>query len=939
MQERSTFLNEINKLVTSDTSDYEVQSLRWLKRGLISGPYRPSNRIAPRIIKEEIKPFGYTCYVEIDLQMSKKDRQWSLCVNRDNDKKCIKYQSGEVRFIPSLTAIFAPPTLNIREPIDLILFFHGWKIEYPGIETSIEDYLNFSKEKFFQLREAITESARNYILVAPTLGPQSGSGNLTNPGTFDEFMEQIRSAIETYINKRKNHYAGLLNVNRLILAAHSAGGSVMRKIANLHDNWAQRINELWGFDSWYGYAKEWFSYSKNHPNVYIHAYCWDHTNINTAKLLAEMKKLNKGKDNICIEKISYKYTSTFHFELLSIYFKKRLIGDRCNRATSISYVAGREKEILEQSEPISFENTPTVEDWLNNIFTPIRPEILKPLNLHFPPRTKQQIPLVELPDIYDGFDLQFGDSDEKRKFGGVSEPGVAKKHVEQLQRDLRDLGIKIAGKPDGSFGFGTECAVREFQIYAKMPNVAIRVHGPISKDGDDLDSLQAMPNTSRYLGEVNGLVNRETRNLIQLWKKNRWLCPVLVQVRKKVKTATGAMEPGGIYGSHNNLWGYREMTDKEPWVCVRDYSGYYKIPGAKIINNNMTLLGRFSRYSFPVLGGPSTEHKQFNWDEAEVTTENLIGVPYNAINSQSTKSTFKVIRAVSQVECQGYLDHINAYDDAFVSLGTFHWVLGLYNPNTKKVTSGGELPAFLAYVKEKNQRVFDQAIGFFGAGVDKNWNGTGNDFFYKNPIRNYGKGAMTLKRKNSIIKIEQGGEVEIGNYFRNWHWIYRFAMAVRTIPEIKKYVWDFSRFRIRDVLNLQIENFDFVDAQKRKITPLLKDIFTSEMSVALLLRIHVRKPAYIAGVNNTSKTTPLKTIISNAIATMKEKRIEASDISVWSDIQESIMINAIKKYAFDADLENTLKIVEAFKLNGIGLLESRGSFDFDGTNLGNPPVY
>ena len=40
-------------------------------------------------------------------------------------------------------------------------------------------------------------------------------------------------------------------------------------------------------------------------------------------------------------------------------------------------------------------------------------------------------------------------------------------------------------------------------------------------------------------------------------------------------------------------------------------------------------------------------------------------------------STFRVIKAISELECMGVLDGMNAYDSAILSGGPVHWTLGL----------------------------------------------------------------------------------------------------------------------------------------------------------------------------------------------------------------------------------------------------------------------
>src|SRR5690554_6816200 len=67
-------------------------------------------------------------------------------------------------------------------------------------------------------------------------------------------------------------------------------------------------------------------------------------------------------------------------------------------------------------------------------------------------------------------------------------------HVQQLQRDLRELGFAVISSPDGDFGRYTQWAVREFQIYARMERVA-------TLDVARLHELTGDPNTGESASE------------------------------------------------------------------------------------------------------------------------------------------------------------------------------------------------------------------------------------------------------------------------------------------------------------------------------------------------------------------------------------------------------------------------------------------------------
>src|SRR5690606_28273532 len=78
-------------------------------------------------------------------------------------------------------------------------------------------------------------------------------------------------------------------------------------------------------------------------------------------------------------------------------------------------------------------------------------------------------------------------------------------HVQQLQRDLRELGFAVISSPDGDFGRYTQWAVREFQIYARMERVA-------ALDVARLHELTGDPNAGESASEVAALGTAPDQN-------------------------------------------------------------------------------------------------------------------------------------------------------------------------------------------------------------------------------------------------------------------------------------------------------------------------------------------------------------------------------------------------------------------------------------------
>lgn len=547
-------------------------------------------------------------------------------------------------------------------------------------------------------------------------------------------------------------------------------------------------------------------------------------------------------------------------------------------------------------------------------------------------------PVIPVQDAYSGLNLQMGDSDTKRIFEGRKRTDIQGNPVRQLQTDLKTLGIGFIGKFDGGLGFDTECAVREFQIYAKMPQIAHQPQGAMRKILQKSRGLLAtpiygedfwdVPNTDKYTGEVDGVANNEVRRLLQKWKDNAWRIPVIIQAWT-IKSGNRDK----IFNKNDNVWKYNEVKSTAPRMYVKDLSGYYTFPATRN-SNDLVVLGNYAKYGS--WGGPSSEGTAKSWSETEITPDHLLGKSLAAL-SASERSTFMVIRAVSEVECVGHLDRMNAYDNAFVSFGPFHWVLGL--ATASKVTDGGEISSYIAYLKEKDKTAYDKAFGFFGLDAHKNWKSNGQDFFYSGGIRNYGKGRPAIKRSSKTISLpnDKSG-LAFGNYLRSWHWFYRFVMAARTISGFTRYIWDFARLRIRDISNIIIQNLGFTNSTGQKKDPTLAEIFTSERAFALILRLHVRYPSHVANLNN--QNDGLKTILKNSLTQIKNEGLETKDFSKWTQRHQEILIeNIINNYPTSKGIRTTLETVRDFAFKSTTLSTAANSFDFNSNNLPPAPTY
>jgi hypothetical protein len=226
----------------------------------------------PKKISDEVNSNGYTCYINIDLELNNKsDRCYDGYFEEDKVTKKKKFIPTKYvdTAIATKTAIFAPKQLNPAQPIDIIVYLHGHLKDRPGVKTDqqpvaspdIEKYLTCCKS--LALTQTIAALQKNIILVAPTLGPRSQYGNLVSK--FDSFIEKIFLGINEYVLKQRK-IKGSVDLGRLIIASHSGGGGVMLQVALSGQRYAKRANAFVGLDSWYQTAESWIKFANSNSN-------------------------------------------------------------------------------------------------------------------------------------------------------------------------------------------------------------------------------------------------------------------------------------------------------------------------------------------------------------------------------------------------------------------------------------------------------------------------------------------------------------------------------------------------------------------------------------------------------------------------------------------------------------------------------------------------
>ncbi|WP_095125036.1 peptidoglycan-binding protein [Pseudomonas sp. Irchel s3a12] len=540
--------------------------------------------------------------------------------------------------------------------------------------------------------------------------------------------------------------------------------------------------------------------------------------------------------------------------------------------------------------------------------------------------------------IYGNFDLRRGDHDGKPEqnkpprwagndnpvlsvvtaetaaaFLGTSAALGVSEHVRKLQEDLITLGFSIVGTPDGGFGSHTEWAVREFQIYASMAQVAkvreekkgqllldsagspVKVNNMdvyfdssasiVAKAGKSatvtgetvgpvsyyVDSLQSVANSSIYAGPISGVVNELTRAAIEYWLSHDYRCPVVVEAWNN--TAAGVRTDLASNGC--NLWAHNSIASNAPRVFFRDFTSYYDYPDTHSRLEYQTL-GYYEPGGF---GGPNTAKKHSWSPEAEMSILNLYDSAYNAAEANSAKiSTYRTMRVVAEAECYGRFDVLNAWDNALMSAGPCHWTMGVFS-TTNSAYAPGELPGLIAYVKNLNPEVFNKAFGKFGLDTVLQWGEAG---LYFPGVRTY----------NTWIKLSTETDFEAlpttkegANYMKTWHWHYRFSMAGRTIGAYRKAMWKLTKLRLSKILDREVK----FRVSGHEVVSTLGAVFTSEKSVAILLRWHVYRPAFV--VTNASLVVPAIQFVIDSNSQVNW----ALPVASWGDTHETLLTNEIQR--------------------------------------------
>jgi hypothetical protein len=506
----------------------------------------------------------------------------------------------------------------------------------------------------------------------------------------------------------------------------------------------------------------------------------------------------------------------------------------------------------------------------------------------------------------------------------------------------------------------------------------------------------------RYPAEASGVVDAWTRFVLDRWIAERWRCPIVVEAWDIVAGAPDHLRVAAGAGRGplaDNLWLHTDVPVGAPRMFVRDLTPATwprpVRPPVSPAHPELDPVGEWTR----ALGfdGPLALPERHTWHpEGEMLPEyllpaagaagptlgDLVTVRDDAGRPAADRatagrrlSTYKVVRAVAEVEAVGFFDGVNAWDNAFISLGPCHWTAGPIVapfPQPTPPTWGvrdGELWGYLSYLKAADPEAFAEAVGRFGVDVEDAWGADGRALFL--PERKYVSRPAT-PLDGLPVQIQQiVGEFDV---FRSWHWFYRFVMAARTVDGFRRRMWHMARIRIRDLLATPwdavgaaptVVNIPDPAAPGGSRRARIGDVLTSEHTVAFLYRWHILSPGGM--VTGGRAGNALRSILAAAGAGGGAPAFNAAP-NGWGDAHEAALAAAFLARAavlFPPDAAGnpssmvaTLTMVDqwpgwaavgaanprrfmlpvaALPAGERTLLTTRGSFRFDTDDLPPPP--
>jgi hypothetical protein len=402
--------------------------------------------------------------------------------------------------------------------------------------------------------------------------------------------------------------------------------------------------------------------------------------------------------------------------------------------------------------------------------------------------------------------------------------------------------LKLAGLGFGlnaAGGTWPESLVREFQGYARNANRFALIENP----GDPIERWTPFdPRTTPedraafvYPKAVTGVLDQETKLVIDNWERKRLRCPVVLEAwhTKGIGKLATRVPLGRTLA---NVWNPTE-PDTKPRVYAVDFTDVPPLTDADLADEG-TLVSRLPGEGRDrIVVGSAVRWKELRSGPGAVAGRHAFRrfVPRSidagepAQWSDARRSAFRVAYAATFPEIGGFLDTFNAYDSAFLSFGPCQWQ-----------AASQELGALLA--------IFQARAPAHYAEIFTNW-GLGFANLQTTSLLQR-TAAITVRRSDAAAPTpwhELEGAERI--YLSTWHVGYRLQKAARTNGAFRRAMFDLTRVRANDVGSLLLPNGTAVPPGLPGLpaNPRVVDVFSSELTLALIVRWHIKYPSDVVG--------------------------------------------------------------------------------------------
>lgn len=149
-------------------------------------------------------------------------------------------------------AVILTKSLAPVKSVNVILYLHG---HYVGGATDFAEFRAHYTSS--EMVKAVFDANKPLALALPELGENADSSDWVSASqkSFDSVIKDTLDITAQHAKVKS------LELGTLVLAAHSGGGFVMRRIRDLNSAHLKNLKEVWMLDSLYDDAKRWVSWA------------------------------------------------------------------------------------------------------------------------------------------------------------------------------------------------------------------------------------------------------------------------------------------------------------------------------------------------------------------------------------------------------------------------------------------------------------------------------------------------------------------------------------------------------------------------------------------------------------------------------------------------------------------------------------------------------